>query len=377
MMRPTMNTMHRVYWITLCCLLQPLYVLLAQEVQQFTFNGDDGPYLINDSVYWVDQNNELVKISRTALDSIPVTIDHEDDQSFFVPLNSSNAIARSEYALPEKLIAISDIEGRFDAFYSFLVANKVMDEQFRWQFGKGHLVLVGDFVDRGKNVTQVLWLIYKLEQEAEQAGGRVHFLLGNHELLNFTGDVRYNRGKYLKVAQDITGLSDHAAAVQYLYSEKTVLGQWMRTKNTVLKVGNYLFVHAGLSPELLNFNLTLEEINSRIRETIQSPDQNDVTAEFLFGAEGPLWYRGYVYDHHHYPKIEQAEFDRLLTKYKADHIVIGHTVVDDISTDFEGKLIRIDVPHSSRKFSGKTKGLLVENETAYWIDDQGNKQRLD
>ena len=31
----------------------------------------------------------------------------------------------------------------------------------------------------------------RLEGEAEQAGGAVHVLLGNHEVMNLVGDLRY------------------------------------------------------------------------------------------------------------------------------------------------------------------------------------------
>ncbi|WAC03282.1 hypothetical protein N7U66_06875 [Lacinutrix neustonica] len=60
------------------------------------------------------------------------------------------------------MVVISDIEGNYEAFASFLFANKIMDENHNWIFGTGHLVLVGDFVDRGKNVTQVLGLFTSL-----------------------------------------------------------------------------------------------------------------------------------------------------------------------------------------------------------------------
>ena len=69
-----------------------------------------------------------------------------------------------------------------------------------WTFGNGHLVLVGDFVDRGFSTTQVLWFIYKLEQEAEKQGGYVHYILGNHELKNMQGNYESASLKYFHVA---------------------------------------------------------------------------------------------------------------------------------------------------------------------------------
>ena len=70
------------------------------------------------------------------------------------------------------MAGLSDIEGNFQAFRDFLINAKVIDTGLNWTFGDKHLVLVGDFVDRGASVTQVLWLIHKLEQQACAPAGR-------------------------------------------------------------------------------------------------------------------------------------------------------------------------------------------------------------
>mgnify|MGYP000951887711 CR=1 FL=1 len=75
----------------------------------------------------------------------------------------------------------------------------MIDQNLNWTFGKGHLVLVGDFVDRGVFVTQVLWLIYKLEQDAENQGGQVHFVIGNHELKAMQGNTMSASPKYFRI----------------------------------------------------------------------------------------------------------------------------------------------------------------------------------
>ena len=65
------------------------------------------------------------------------------------------------------MFVVSDIEGEFKAFRQLLQGNNIIDENFNWTFGNGHLVLTGDFVDRGTLVTEVLWLIYSLEEKAK------------------------------------------------------------------------------------------------------------------------------------------------------------------------------------------------------------------
>ena len=48
-----------------------------------------------------------------------------------------------------------------------LTNNKIIDEQGDWAFGTGHFVITGDIFDRGDKVTEILWFIYELEQQAE------------------------------------------------------------------------------------------------------------------------------------------------------------------------------------------------------------------
>jgi calcineurin-like phosphoesterase family protein len=302
----------------------------------------------------VNSENKLLEMNISNEDSIQVKVNNKDSDKFYFKKRDGHSIEKSEYKMPEKLIAISDIEGNFNAFSSFLKNNGVVDSNFNWTFGNGHLVLVGDFVDRGNNVTQVLWLIYKLEEQAEKKGGKVHFILGNHEIMNFQGNDGYNQEKYIKVAQEISKKEEWEKAIQFMFSDNTELGNWLRTKNVIKKIGDYIFVHAGLHPELLDYKI----------------------ANFLVGRISPIWYRGLVTDYKYYEKINETDLNKVLEYYNVKNIVVGHTVVRNISTDFNGKVIRIDLKHGIEKNSGFTKGLLIENGVQYIIDDNGNKETL-
>src|SRR5208282_3857873 len=63
--------------------------------------------------------------------------------------------------------------------------------QHHWTGGKTTLVQVGDVLDRGPKPREAMDLLMSLEKEAPQAGGRVVGLLGNHEMMNIMGDLRY------------------------------------------------------------------------------------------------------------------------------------------------------------------------------------------
>ena len=344
------------------------------------FNGIDGPYVVHDKIYRVTSNNELITSNLDKLDSIEVKVNNQELDKFYLKKRSDYKIEKSESKMPERLIAISDIEGNFNGFSSFLQNNNIIDFNYNWTFGNGHLVLVGDFVDRGNNVAQVLWLIYKLEKQASENGGKVHFILGNHEIMNFKGNGGYNHEKYIKVAQEISQMTEWEKAIQFMYSNQTEIGNWMRTKNVIERIGNYIFVHAGLNPEILDYSIDLNQINNITRENwdedfYRNPGNNN-TANFLIGRKSPIWYRGLVTEYKYYGKITESDLDEILNFYNAKKIVVGHTVVQDISTDFNGKVIRIDLKHGTEKNSGMTKGLLIENGIEYKIDDKGNKYVL-
>jgi len=97
----------------------------------------------------------------------------------------------SSYVGVDKIFALSDLHGQYDLMFNLLEANNVITSDGKWSFGDGHLVITGDNFDRGDKVMEILWFFYRLEQEAEEAGGRVHVLLGNHEAMVLNNDLRY------------------------------------------------------------------------------------------------------------------------------------------------------------------------------------------
>ena len=350
------------------------------------FDGIDGPYVIDSLVYQVSAKNQLTASLLDSTQSVMVRVNNEDLDSFRVHLDKTLQPQPETSAMPEKLIAISDIEGNFNGFYSFLIKNKVMDKSYRWTFGKGHLVLNGDFVDRGEHVTAVLWLIYHLEQQAALAGGKVHYILGNHEILNMYGNTSYAEYKYREAAKQISKQADWNRANKYLYGEKSFLGRWLRSKNVMEKIGDYIFVHAGLNKILVEEGITQTQINEIAKQYYgRNPDADSLDrAAYLIlkSNHSPYWDRTlsmnifykiqYFYRAPFKPipsAQSQQDLEKVLKHYKASKIIIGHSIVSDIKSAYEGRVIKIDLKHGQDKFSGKTKGLLIEKGQLYILDD--------
>ncbi len=283
---------------------------------------------------------------------------------FTVQLKKEYKNERSVYKEPAKLFVLSDIEGEYDYFKLLLVAGGVIDKNFNWTFGKGHLVICGDVFDRGSKATECLWLIYHLEEKAKQADGYVHFVLGNHELMNITGDLRFLNPKYLQIAQQLS------VPYKNFYSRETELGRWLRTKNIIEKIGDRLFLHAGISQYMNQLGKSVAAINNLARPHYDRANDSLLppVAQLLLLDEGPLWYRGYYLA----PLATQSQVDSTLKLFGVKKIITGHTLVSRITEFYGGKIINLDVPHAK----GASEGLLVENKKYYRVGLNGDKVLL-
>ncbi len=368
-------------------------IIFGRSIVDSSLDGIDGPYVINGQVYQVTAENQLKSYPLDSNQSILVQVNNHDLDTFSVQLQKELEAQPETYAMPEKLVAISDIEGNFNGFYAFLIKNQIMDKEYRWTFGKAHLILNGDFVDRGNHVTAVLWLIYHLEQQARLAGGKVHYILGNHEILNMYGNTSYAQPKYLEIAKRISKETDLIKANQYIYGGKSVIGRWLRTKNIMEKIGDYVFVHAGLNKALVDEGLTQNGINAIAKQYYgrnPEPDSLD-KSEFLIlkSNNSPCWDRtlsmNIFYKIQYFYRApfksiptaqSQEDLNKVLNYYKASRIVIGHSIVSDIETDYENRVIKIDLKHGQGKYSGETKGLLIHKGQLFKLDDLGNKIKM-
>ena len=335
-------------------------------------DGVDGPYVYFDTtsaktvILSVDQRN---RIRIDSLETMPdeLFVQTPGNKSFRVPLREPAEEKESVYDNTDRIFAISDIEGNFEEFVSSLQANGVIDDGFNWTFGQDHLVLLGDFLDRGNNVTPLLWLIYKLEHEAEQAGGKVHYLLGNHELMNIWGDFRFVNSRY-KILAYKSGLD-----MRRFYCGQSHLGAWLRTKNVVEKIGDILFVHAGISDSLIQLDLDIPMINEIARHSIDVPDTalSEAAIRILYDY-GVLWYRGYIREGMDYEKAPTESVDEVLAYFDAEHIIVGHSIVGDISQDYGGKIIRIDVDH----YHNPSCGILITPDAIYKAMEDGETELM-
>ncbi|MFZ6655351.1 metallophosphoesterase [Undibacterium sp. TJN19] len=339
---------------------------IAQDLDNSKTVVNDGPY----AFYQIDKNgldvawicnNQLQKQSFTQAADISLPALCGYPQALTIRPAPAVFPAQVQFKA-DRVAAFSDIHGQFELMVKLLQGNGIIGKNWQWTFGTGHLVITGDVFDRGPQTTEALWLLYALEAQAQAAGGAVHLLLGNHEAMNFSGDLRYVTKKSDYVAKQ-TGKT-----YPQLFDNNTVLGRWLRSKPAIISVNDMLFMHGGLHPDYQRLKMSVAQINEQYRASLgitkpQLKEKNDDALNFLYGSNGPLWFRGYFND----PRLSDAEVDQLLTQMQVKHIVVGHTPMNGVFAHYQGKVLSID-----SGIKGGEKG-----EMLFWDNGKISKAGMD
>jgi hypothetical protein len=110
---------------------------------------------------------------------------------------------------------------------------------------------------------------------------------------------------------------------------------WIMSHDVVVRVGDSLFAHGGVSSRFKN--VTPKQLSKRVRDAIAA---GTYTSEL--GEEGPMWYRGHLLADE---ALACAEIDKVLAAQKASRIVVGHTTqrTGVIASRCGGRIIGIDI----------------------------------
>jgi calcineurin-like phosphoesterase family protein len=311
----------------------------------------DGPYVVRNAAGQLEAWSVVVnsagarkqvvpaapgsRLSVAAVGSLP---------AFEITLRPPAGIAPGTVAAGahQPLFVVADTHGEYEILAGMLLKQGVVDSSLRWKFGRGQLVFLGDVFDRGAHQLEILWWIYALESQAREAGGGVYLVLGNHETMALRGDSRYLHPKYRETTE-LLGV----AGYPQLFDAGSVLGQWLRSKPTVLELGDFLCLHGGISPALVDGRFSLAEINDTVRAVLEGREPaagpGRERAEFLLGESGPLWYRGYFAAESGQAAPVAEDIDRIRKHFGVTTILVGHTRVPTITPLYDGRVIAVQV----------------------------------
>ncbi|GMR15004.1 MAG: hypothetical protein BMS9Abin30_0620 [Gammaproteobacteria bacterium] len=256
----------------------------------------------------------------------------------------------------ERVIAIGDLHGDYAQYLNVMRSGGLLDKKGKWSGGKTHLVQTGDITDRGADSRKIIDHLVKLAKQAKKKGGYVHLLIGNHEAMNVTGDLRYvTRGEFsafqsrnsqryqdlqwqrqvdwMRVNVPTFGETD-LDAYRKEWEQRVPLGwvehriawsldgeygQWVKGNPVAIQINDSIFLHGGISARYCKFSL--ESLTQQTIAAMQNYDPAITT--IVDDPLGPIWYRGLATEDE--TDIYSQTLDNILNRYGAKRIVVGHT----------------------------------------------------
>jgi hypothetical protein len=296
----------------------------------------------------------------------------------------------------DRIIAIGDVHGDFKLVIDSLEIAKVIKRSgnsYEW-IGKDTVVVqVGDQNDSCRSLNgscdhvrhdtaddiKIFKFYTYLHKLAKKEGGGVYSLIGNHEIMNVNGNFSYasnaNIDSFKNYVDPYTGekFNNAIEARKHAFSRGNEYANMLGcTRNSVLIIGDFLFIHAGMEAKFLqNYRGRgkLHELNALVRNWILnklshvSEEEEKVLNNSSYS---PFWTRilGSLPPHLPYDDARcQEHLEPILNSYKIKGMIIGHTpqLDDGINSTCGNKLFRVDVA-ASKAFHDSDEGVTQKRE---------------
>jgi hypothetical protein len=341
------------------------FLKVARLIEETT---DEIKRLLNNNVYMKEYIYKL-KIYSNSEFSLENDINN-------VSFDDLKKVVKNQYEVVYRYYRIND------NYHVKIIEDSGKIRWFKWTGGSTYVVQVGDQVDRcrpldsnfnsclNEKVTkddedsdlEIMLFYDSLDRIAKYSNGRVFSLLGNHEIMNVTGNYNYVSYK---------GLREHSPEPKDVMNgmdirkdkfKKIIAKKMACTRSTILVIGDYLFVHGGII-EKLAYKYNLISINSIIRKFLNGSIKHHKDLHKLLNSSkmSPLWYRKLAYippDDDYHPDCQKL-LDPTLENLNNNNfsndptieikgMVIGHTPQfavfgKGITTACSNRIIRADI----------------------------------
>jgi hypothetical protein len=248
-------------------------------------------------------------------------------------------------AAATRIVAMGDLHGDLGATREALQLAGAIDESDHWVGGDLVLVQTGDQLDRGDDDQAILELLDRLQDEAKAAGGMVHILNGNHELMNTRLDFRYvTEGGFVDFQDAVSTTPRDSLLLAHEPHERARVAAFrpggsfaklLAERPVVLILEGNVFVHGGVLPMHLDYGI--DRLNREVRDWLLGKGD---PPDFIHTRESPTWTRNYSDETDAQDCLQLQE---VLERMGAARMVVGHTVQEDGITPLcEGRVWCID-----------------------------------
>lgn len=286
---------------------------------------------------------------------------------------------------PSRLVAIGDLHGDLPKSLTALRLAGLLPSanspgssasSTSWSAGPTLAVQLGDILDRGGDELRLLYFLRRLSISAAAQGGALLPILGNHEVMNVSGDFRFvtpqglqefsgwagwyraglaikrrcggleqPKNPFLGVPKAFPGIKREfwdgiRSRLAALRPDGPIARRFLADLPTVLVVGDSVFVHGGLLEA--NVEYGLERINAEVSDWIRGERGDNARApEYVCGRDAVVWLRRFSEGFNCDCQRLQGVLGMIPG---AKRMVMGHTIQSEgINAVCGAQAVRVDV----------------------------------
>jgi hypothetical protein len=266
-----------------------------------------------------------------------------------------------------RVVVMGDLHSDIHAARQAFQLAGATDESDVWIGGALTIVQLGDMIGRSDDERQVLDFLFAVREQAQAAGGKVHLLVGNHEVMGARVDNQAVGPNPFPGYEDVEGLDLSDERLAFLAEHTKKRGAALMSGGpyakrfaqlpTVLQLGGTVYVHGGVVPRWAEYGL--DKINAEVSHWLFGSCPEPDSSLGVDNGDRVMWTRQFssLVD-----ATDCAVLDQSLAILGAKRMIVAHTVQSTITGYCDDKVWAVDVG-MSRYYAGPIEVLeIVDDE---------------
>lgn len=259
----------------------------------------------------------------------------------------------------QRIVVIGDIHADINAARQAFQLADATNERDEWIGGDLVVVQLGDIIGRSYEDRDVLDFILEIRKKAKAGGGRVHALIGNHEVFGARQELRWVADEAYPAFSDIPGLdldNPHLAELpEYKQARSAALmpggyySKQLAEFPAVLRLGETIFVHGGVTPHWAKYGI--DRINREVSLWFAGRTKEPTSAQ---GMDAGNFDDSVMMSRHFSEDVDENDcvmLEKSLQILNAKRMIVAHSVQNSITARCDDKVWAVDVG-MSRYYGG-------------------------
>jgi hypothetical protein len=277
----------------------------------------------------------------------------------------------------QRIVVIGDIHADIDAARAAFRLAGALDENDDWIGGELIVVQLGDLIGRSYDDREVLEFILATRKKADTEGGKVHVLIGNHEVFGARLELRWVHDRAFGAFDDLSGLDlDHPRLADLPPNKRArsatlmpggYFARQLADFPVVLRLGKTIYVHGGVTPHWANYGI--DRINAEVRDWFAGSSEQPLS---MLGMDPGHIDDSVMMSRHfsqHVDADECALLEESLRILDAERMIVAHTVHESITARCDERVWAIDVG-MTRFYGGSVQVLEILDDEVVTIISQ-------